>query len=514
MVHVDEYARIRQAHRQEHLSIRELARRFHHSRSKIRTILAQPEPKPYRRAPMPSLVDPFKPIIDAILQDDQHAPRKQRHTAAKIFRRLRDEHGYAGSYERVRLYLLSQGVCRCETFIPLDHDPGQRLECDFGHIHVDFPDGRRLVPVLMTTWAYSNCPFALALPTERTEAILHGLAAALAFYGCVPRELWWDNPKTVAPQLLAGRARRLHERYQALVSHYACTPLFCLVRRPQEKGHVEGRVRHLQRDWATPVPQAHDLAALNAHLHACCLRDRERVQAGQTESIGVRFSRESDKAMSLPEVPFDPCVVQPAKADKYQMVRYDTNRYSVPRTAAFGVVTVKAYVEHLEVVQAGQVIARHPRCYGRHQQVLDPRHYLEALQRRPAALDHAGVFRHWQLPAVFEELRRHLEQHYGPRRGVKHYVRVLGLLLDSPLEQVQRSIETSRTAAGFDVEAIVLRVRRRQPVEPTAAGLDLSDRPAAVRDVRVPLPDVGKFNQFLSRKEEEDDRGEHAPAAQ
>jgi len=269
MVHVDEYARIRQAHRQEQMSIRELARRFHHSRRKIRDILAHPEPKPYQRRPLPSVLDPFKSLIDAILKDDEQAPRKQRHTAAKIFRRLRDERGYGGSYERVRRYLLSQGVRQGETFIPLDHDPGQRLECDFGHIYVDFPDGRRLVPVLMTTGAYSNCPFALALPSEKTEAILHGLVEALAFYGCVPHELWWDNPKTVASQLFVGRQRRLNERYQALVSHYAFTPLFCLVRRPQEKGHVEGRVRHLQRDWATPVPRVRDLAELNAPLRSC-----------------------------------------------------------------------------------------------------------------------------------------------------------------------------------------------------------------------------------------------------
>jgi transposase len=96
---------------------------------------------------------------------------------------------------------------------------------DFGHIHVDFPEGRRRVPVLLATWAYSNCPFALAVPTKRTEAILHGLVEGFAFFGCVPREVWWDNPRTVAPQLLAGRARGLNERYQALSSHYAFEPL-------------------------------------------------------------------------------------------------------------------------------------------------------------------------------------------------------------------------------------------------------------------------------------------------
>jgi transposase len=98
--------------------------------------------------------------------------------------------------------------CSAETFIPLDHDPGQRLEADFGHIYADFPAGRRQVPVLLVTWSYSNCPFALALPTERTEAILHGLVEAFALFGCVPQELWLDNPKTVAIHICRGRERR------------------------------------------------------------------------------------------------------------------------------------------------------------------------------------------------------------------------------------------------------------------------------------------------------------------
>src|SRR5271156_2347716 len=231
MVKGDEYGRIRRAHFVDGLGIKALARQFHHSRGKIREILAAVEPKPYIRLNLPpSVLDPFKPIIDEILQADEEAPRKQRHTAAKLHRRLRQEHGYRGSYDRVRVYVRSHTRQRRETFIPLDHDPGQRLEADFGHIYVDFPAGRRLVPVLVVTWAYSNCPFVLALPTERTEAILHGMVEAFWFFGCVPREVWWDNPKTVVPHLLKGRSRQLHQRYVALASHYNFEPLFCLVR--------------------------------------------------------------------------------------------------------------------------------------------------------------------------------------------------------------------------------------------------------------------------------------------
>ena len=156
-----------------------------------------------RERPAPVL-GPFQPIVDQILADDEHAPPKQRHTAMQVCRRLRDEHGYPGSYGQVQRYLLKHRRQHRETFIPLAHPPGHRLEADFGHIHVDFPNGRRQVPVLVTVWAYSNYPFVLALPTERTEAILAGLVAAFDFFACAPREVWWDNPRTVATWIFQG----------------------------------------------------------------------------------------------------------------------------------------------------------------------------------------------------------------------------------------------------------------------------------------------------------------------
>ena len=502
MVTVDQYARIRRAHR-DGLSIRTLARQFQHSRRKIREIVATPEPKPYVRLnPPPSILDPFKPSIDAILSGDEEAPRKQRHTASKIWRRLRDEHGYGGGYERVRLYVRARQRHLRETFIPLDQDPGQRLEADFGHIYVDFPEGRRQVAVLMVTWSYSNCPFALALPTERTEAILHGMAEAFAFFGCVPREVWWDNPKTVAPHLLKGRSRQLHQRYVALASHYNFEPRFCLVRRPQEKPRVEGRVQFLQQDWATPVPQAKDLAELNRRLRACCLRDRERTQAGQAETIGQRFERDRVAAVPLPARAFDACIVQPATVDKYQMVRFDHNAYSVPRLYAFTTVTVKGYVEHVEVVAGAQVIARHPRSYEQGVQVLDPLHFLVMLGRKPAALDHANVYRHWQLPAVFAELRAHLERQHGPTAGARQFIRVLQLLAEHPVARVQRAIEVSHTDDGYEVEAILQRARRAaERGDSTTATAEVEQCHIIVTAVQVPLPNLRQFDLLLSQEE-------------
>jgi transposase len=510
MLTVDDYSQIRQA-RRDGLSIRQLAEQFRHSNRTIIKVLGQAEPKSYslskpRSAPV---FGNFRPIVDEILAQDRTAPPKQRHTAQQIFRRLVTEHNYTGSYDPVRRYLQRHRLERRETFIPLEHPPGHRVEADFGHIYVDFPELRRHMPVLIVTWSYSNCPFALALPTERTEAILHGLVEAFAFFGCVPRELWWDNPKTVATYILQGRHRTLHPRYAALASHYNFTPRFCMPKTPTEKPRVEKRVQDLQRQWATPVPRVQDLVELNLHLHRQCLESRQRTCSDNALSVGERF--EQDRAAALPLPPtrhrFDPCIIQPGQVDKYQTVRFDRNSYSVPRRWAFRPVSVKGYVDRVEVVGDGATIATHLRCYQRGQKILDPLHFLAVLARKPGALDHAPVYRDWQLPSVFHTLRHSLEEQHGSCLGTRHYIRVLQLLTNYPIEPVENAIASCLSSGSLDA-AVVASIVHRQSCDNTksfngnALSLELST-------VTVRPTDLSQFDRLLSHYPIEGDADEY-----
>lgn len=517
MLTVDQHARIRQLHR-DGLTVRQIAAQLHHSSKTIIKVLAGPLPDPLAPPPVRAapVFDPVRGVVDGILAADESAPRKQRHTAQQIFRRLVAEHGYAGSYATVQRYLKGRRLDRRETFIPLDHRPGVRAEADFGHIHADFPDGRRPVPVLIVTWSYSNAPFALALPTERTEAVLHGLVEAFGFFGCVPAELWWDNPTTVAVHVFAGRDRTLHPRYAALAAHYGLAPKFCLPVTPREKPRVENRVFDLQRQWATPVPRVADLAGLNAHLRQCCVAARGRASGGSPETVQVRFDRDRAAAAPVPARPFDPCVFRPAVVDKYQTARFDHNAYSVPRRWAFRPVTVKGYVDRVEVVADGQVVAAHPRSYGRGEKALDPLHFLVVLERKPAALDHAPVYRDWVLPAAFPALRRALEARAGRAAGARQYIRVLQLLARHPVARVERAVAADLAGGAPDAARIAAATERL--ASDTAVTLDPgAPLPAAA----APLPDLSRFDLLLPRSprgDEPDDRrerpaGEGQPAA-
>ena len=131
MLTVDDFGQIRRAHR-DGMSIRAIARTFHHSRRCVRQALRSPEPQPYARTSEPQApkLGAFKTLIDQILDEDQQAPRKQRHTAAQVFRRLRDKHDYSGGYDQVRRYIGGRRRRSTETFIPLSHDP------EIGRAHV------------------------------------------------------------------------------------------------------------------------------------------------------------------------------------------------------------------------------------------------------------------------------------------------------------------------------------------------------------------------------------------
>ncbi len=502
MLTVDDYGAIRRA-RRDGMAIRQIARQLGHSRKTVRHALKNSEPHPdplTRDRPAPRF-GPFQEIIDQILVDDETAPPKQRHTAAQIFRRIRDEQGYVGGYAQVQRYLHKHRRSHQETFIPLGHPPGQRLEADFGHIHVDFPEGRRLVPFLVTTWAYSNAPFVLALPFERTEAILEGMVRAFEFFGGVPKEVWWDNPKTVATLILQGRQRVCHPRYAAFASHYVFEPRFCMPARGNEKPDAESTVKGVQRRCATPVPRVANLDELNTFFRKWCVAERDRVVQSLFGPFTIRdrFAEDLAAASPLPKHRFDPCVIRPAvDVDKLQTVVFDNNRYSVPRSFAFGMVTVKGFVDKVVIVANGQIVASHERSFKKQTMILDPIHYLATLGKKPGALDHSPVFRDWKLPACFAEFRVALEQIQGAMSGSRRFVQVLQLMGEHPMSRVSQAIQACQRDQLHSAEAVIQRTRSLGAIEATKRDVMRPEEPLATLQIDVPLPDLGRFNLLLS----------------
>lgn len=328
------------------------------------------------------------------------------------------------------------------------------------------------------------------------------MVTAFEFFGGVPGEVWWDNPRTVATLILKGRERQVHPRYAALASHYLFEPKFCMPDRGNEKPDAESAVKAVQKRFATPVPRVGDLEELNGALRRWCLGERDRVVQALAGpfTINDRLVEDLASALPLPRDRFEACVIHPAAAvDKYQSVAFDGNRYSVLRRVAFGQVTVKGFVDRVAIASGGQVVAAHARSLEKSRMILDPLHFLATLDRKPGALDHAPVFRDWSLPACFADFRVRLERQHGPSAGARQYAQVLQLLTEHPMTRLSRAVETCVREQLDTADAVIRRTKALAAIE--AANRPASPTPSASSiptRVDVPPPDLSRFNQLLS----------------
>lgn len=443
--------RVRQA--QEPVSKRALCREEGISYKTLEKVLSHGEPPGYRRAAPyaePKL-GPFVARIEEILLSDKSLPKKQRHTAQRIFERLAEE-GYTGGYTQVREKVAQLRRQSGEVFIPLRHDPGT-AQMDVGQALVRQDGQLRKVYFLVMVLPYSDALFVQAFWHARTEMFWEFHNRAFEYFGGVPRRISYDNDKVLVSAVTGKRARRLTDGFLQLQSHYCFAEHFCGVNRPNEKGVVEGTVKFARLKYFVPVPQVRDLEELNARLVEQCHQDLSRTLRGQKASKALLLGEDQAAFLPSPQVPFDACRKHRAQACSLSLVRFDTNDYSVPTAYAHHELLVKGYVDRVEVCCADQVIARHDRCWGREQYCLEPLHYLALLERKPGALDYGRPFADWDLPECFAVLRARLEGEFGGE-GTREYIRVLKLLAEHSLTEVGHAIERALRCNALIRDAI------------------------------------------------------------
>ena len=221
MYHVEIYVRVRRACMVEGMSVREASRVFGLHRDTVRKMLAYSAPPGYRRQDPPRRprLEPFTGVIDAILEADRQVPRKQRHTAKRIFERLRDEHGFDGQYTIVKDYVRERRRRTQEMFVPLSHAPGH-AQCDFGEARVIIGGVERKAHYLVLDLPHSDGCFVKAYPAETTEAFLDGHVSAFASLGGVPQSILYDNTKLAVARILGDGRRQRTRAFTELQSHY------------------------------------------------------------------------------------------------------------------------------------------------------------------------------------------------------------------------------------------------------------------------------------------------------
>ena len=456
-------------------------------------ILKHSEPPGYRRRsprPRPKLA-PFLPVIFEILETDRTAPPKQRHTAQRIYDRLVAEHGFDGSYSSVKEIVREWKQGRKEVFLPLSHPPGE-AQVDFGYADVDIGGQRVKAALFVMTLPYSDAVFVQAFPRECTESFQEGHKRAFEFFGSVPQRISYDNSRVAVRKITGGRGRELTREFLRLQSHYLFRAHFCLVRRANEKGHVENLVGFTRRNFLVPVPKAASWEELNARLRQQCAEDLNRQLRGKHGAKRELLEEERSSMLACPQGEFDARRVALATADTLSLVRFDCNSYSVPVKYANRKITIVASVNEVRLVFQDRLIARHPRRWGKEQFLFDPVHYLALLENKPGGLDFARPLENWDLPACFWILRRRLEEDSG--WGTREFIRTLRLLETATLKQLTAAVEYALDIGVHDRDSI--RVILEHQREPPTALFSLDGRPQ-LKLVEVSQTEVAAYQSLL-----------------
>jgi len=451
---VEVYARVRRCIQVEGMSIREASRQFGLARKTIRKMLAYSVPPGYdRKKPIvkPKL-GPWLGLIDQVLEDDQSQPRKQRHTAKRIWERLKTEHGFRGCYTVVKDYVRDARLRHKEVFVPLLHAPGE-AQADFGEALVVIAGAEQKAHFWCLDLPHSDDSFVVAFPAENTESFLEGHNRAFAYFGGVPRTILYDNTRIAVAKITGNGERQPTEAFSGLQSHCLFAAKFGRPGKGNDKGSVEGLVGYARRNFLVPVPHCASWEELNQHLLEQCRQRRDKRVHGERETIGERFQRDQEHLLPLPAAPHEACQRRTTRVSSQALVRYETNDYSVPAEYGHRQVLVKAFVWELVISVSGEVIARHPRSYGREEMIFDPLHYLALLEQKTNALDQAAPLAGWQLPEEFGQLRRQMEARLG-KRGRREYVQVLRLLETFSLQEVAAAVRQAQQLQAIAFDAV------------------------------------------------------------
>ena len=483
-------------------TVKGVAAKFGVHRRMVRQAIASALP-PRRRYPpraKPKL-DAVAAFIDAVLDEDRRAPRKQRHTARRIWRRLLKEFPDAAVAEstvrnHVRERRRALGLVARETFVPQSYAWGQEAQVDWYEAWADLGGERTKVQVFAMRAMASGAAFHRAYLHATQQAFLEAHERAFAYFGGVFRLLRYDNLASAVRKVLRGQRREETTRFVAFRSHWRFAAEFCTPGEGHEKGGVEGEGGYFRRNHLVPVPQAADLDALNAVLLEGCREDEGLVLAGRAGTVGAAMAVERDHLLPPAAEGFDLADVAFPSVDKRGCVAVKTNLYSVPLPAGTRV-EARVHPAHVELRHEGKCVARHERCYGRRQHVLDLEHYLDVLDRKPGALAGSKPLAQWResgrWPACYDALWERLRARHGRREGTRAMVAVVALGREFGHDRLRAAVAQAVALGACDAAAVryllteaALHKARPEPIE--VGELARYDRP---------MPTVADYDALL-----------------
>ena len=482
-----------------------VARRLGVHRRMVRQALANAQPPERKRTERERpVIAPLVPFIDGILEADRKAPRKQRHTAHRIWQRIWTEMPERKVAEvTIREYVRERkqelGWSTRTTCVPQSYEPGQEGQVDWYEAWAELAGEPTVLQVFSMRSMAGGGAFHRAYYRATQQAFLDAHEHAFSYFQGVFRTLRYDNLKSAVKKILRGHRREETARFIAFRSHWRFQSEFCTPEEPHEKGGIENEAGYFRRNHWVPMPKARDLAELNAQLLAACREDEQRQIAGHTQPVGAAMIEERAHLLPLTEQGFELMEVCFPRVDGLGCVRVRTNLYSVPAKPG-KTVEVRLYPSYVEIRDEGRCIARHERCYGRQQQVLDLEHYLDVLERKPGALIGSKPLLAWRArglwPQNYDRLLDALISRHGKQSGTRQMIQVLSLIKLHGHQRVQAAVEQALSLGCSDAAAIRHLVQAVDLAHARNAMIELG----ALARFEAPLPVITDYDRLLGQE--------------
>jgi transposase len=484
-------------------TVQGVARKLGVHRRLVREALADAIPRPKRKTERrrPAL-GPVLEFIESILVADRRAPRKQRHTAHRIYGRIREEKpGHEISESSVRRYVSKRkvelGWTARETFVPQSYAWGVEGQVDWYDAYADIGGERRKLQVFSMRSMASGGAFHRAYLRATQQAFLEAHEEAFAFFGGVFRQLRYDNLTSAVKKILRGFRREETARFIAFRSHWGFASEFCTPGAGHEKGGVEGEAGYFRRNHWVPVPEAADLNELNERLLSLCHADEARRIAGHEATVGAGMLIERDHLLPMVTEPFSLAEISFPTVDSFGCVRVRTNAYSV-RMKAGQSVQARIYPNIIELWHENICVGRHERSYGQRQQILDLEHYLDVLEHKPGALAGSKPLeqcrRMGRWPASYDRFWEGLIRRQGKQQGTREMIAVLKLDREHGALKLRQAIESAMDLGCHHLAAVqyLLTADQFSRTVPEMVEIGLLDR------YERPMPVMTGYDELLS----------------